>query len=79
MKRKVDGFICGHIHQPASKNFQGVIYKNTGDWVENCSALTERFAGSLQIMHWTDRETENPITIHDYEKFYGKEQPIHVS
>lgn len=59
-KRDVDGFICGHIHQPASKVFQGIFYKNTGDWVESCSALTECFDGSLQIMQWTDREAESP-------------------
>ena len=57
LRRNVDGFICGHIHQPASKNFQGIVYKNIGDWVESCSALTECFDGSLQIVHWRGRET----------------------
>ena len=57
IKRKVDGFICGHIHQPASKNFQGIVYKNVGDWVESCSALIECFDGSLQIVHWRGPET----------------------
>jgi UDP-2,3-diacylglucosamine pyrophosphatase LpxH len=57
LRRRVDGFICGHIHQPASKNFQGILYKNIGDWVESCSALTEGFDGSLQIVHWRGKET----------------------
>lgn len=61
LRRNVDGFICGHIHQPASKNFQGIIYKNIGDWVESCSALTECFDGSLQIVHWRGWETAERI------------------
>src|SRR5262249_34204875 len=39
-KEGFDGIICGHIHWPnlyRAKN--GVIYGNTGDWVENCTAL----------------------------------------
>ena len=49
--RNVDGLICGHIHQPASKNFQGIFYKNTGDWVESCSALTVIMSASLTPMN----------------------------
>ena len=35
--------ICGHIHQPQKKtyrNHQGAcVYLNSGDWIENLSAL----------------------------------------
>jgi UDP-2,3-diacylglucosamine pyrophosphatase LpxH len=70
-KRQVDGFICGHIHQPTSKNLQGIVYKNIGDWVESCSALTESFDGTLQILHWTETRS-TPHRAH--ERYYGAEQ-----
>ena len=31
--------VCGHIHIPAKKNINGIEYYNSGDWVENFSAL----------------------------------------
>ena len=34
-----DGVICGHIHIPSVKVIDGVEYYNSGDWVENFSAL----------------------------------------
>ena len=38
-KRGADGVICGHIHIPSMKNIDGISYYNSGDWVENFSAL----------------------------------------
>jgi UDP-2,3-diacylglucosamine pyrophosphatase LpxH len=34
-----DGVICGHIHIPSVKVIDGIEYYNSGDWVENFSAL----------------------------------------
>lgn len=38
-----DYVICGHIHQPKMIEWEGktgkVFYLNSGDWVENCTAL----------------------------------------
>jgi UDP-2,3-diacylglucosamine pyrophosphatase LpxH len=51
-KESVDGIICGHIHQPAIKMIDGYLYCNTGDWVENCTALVEEEDGKLSIVHW---------------------------
>lgn len=38
-----DYVICGHIHQPKMMEWKGktgnVFYLNSGDWVENCTAL----------------------------------------
>jgi UDP-2,3-diacylglucosamine pyrophosphatase LpxH len=34
-----DGVICGHIHIPSAKVINGIEYYNSGDWVENFSAL----------------------------------------
>jgi UDP-2,3-diacylglucosamine pyrophosphatase LpxH len=49
-----DFVVCGHIHQPANrivKTDDGeVTYLNSGDWVENCTAL-EYNQGEWRI-HW---------------------------
>lgn len=52
-RRGYDGVICGHIHTPALKTIDGVLYANDGDWVENCSALVEHRDGRLEIVRWT--------------------------
>ena len=33
------GVICGHIHQPADLRINGAHYLNSGDWVENRTAI----------------------------------------
>lgn len=33
------GVICGHIHEPADRMIDGYHYLNTGDWVENGTAI----------------------------------------
>lgn len=42
-KGQYDGIICGHIHIPAIKEInyanENIQYMNSGDWVENMSAL----------------------------------------
>lgn len=54
-RRGYDGVICGHIHTPALKTIDGVLYANDGDWVENCSALAEHRDGRLEIIRWTQK------------------------
>lgn len=53
-RRGLDGIICGHIHRPANRELHGVRYCNTGDWVENCSALIEDRAGELHLWQLAD-------------------------
>lgn len=53
-RRGVDGVICGHIHQPVMREEVGLLYCNTGDWIENCTALVEECDGSLRILRWHD-------------------------
>jgi len=48
----LDGVVCGHIHKPEIRDVEGVGYHNTGDWVENCSALVEDQDGKLEVIHW---------------------------
>lgn len=44
-----NGAICGHIHHPDIKDFNGIEYLNAGDWVESLSALTEDWEGNWSI------------------------------
>jgi UDP-2,3-diacylglucosamine pyrophosphatase LpxH len=53
----VDGIICGHIHDPSVKEIDGVRYCNTGDWVENCSALVETASGAIEVVRWPGKVT----------------------
>ncbi|WP_305463821.1 UDP-2,3-diacylglucosamine diphosphatase [Photobacterium leiognathi] len=52
--QQVDGIICGHIHQPDLRLCKEIMYANCGDWVENCTLLTETHDGMIQLRHWTD-------------------------
>lgn len=45
-----DGVICGHIHVPRIGQIGEITYMNTGDWVENCSALIEQADGSFDLI-----------------------------
>ena len=58
--RRVDGIICGHIHQPASRQIDGIHYLNSGDWVESLSALLEHEDGTWEVyMHNEVIESES--------------------
>ena len=48
-----DGIICGHIHQPAIREIEGVTYLNSGDWVETMSALVEDFEGNWSLAYYS--------------------------
>jgi UDP-2,3-diacylglucosamine pyrophosphatase LpxH len=47
------GVICGHIHHAAMRQVGGVVYINTGDWVESCTAVAETEEGIFEIIRWT--------------------------
>jgi len=49
-----DGIVCGHIHRANLCEIDGVVYCNTGDWVESCSALIETVDGELQLLRWPE-------------------------
>lgn len=57
--KKCDGIICGHIHQPALKELNGVTYMNSGDWVETLSALVETEEGEWSIVYYTEEALED--------------------
>jgi UDP-2,3-diacylglucosamine pyrophosphatase LpxH len=66
--QKMDTVVCGHIHQPADKVFEfdskKVRYLNSGDWIENLSALEYNQGKWSLYIHPEDEESpenEDPI------------------
>ncbi len=61
IKKKYKYVICGHIHWPANKminNDNGIVnYLNSGDWVENNTAL-EFNHNNWDLVHFTPDEKE---------------------
>jgi len=59
-RQGVDGVICGHIHHATQRDFDGLAYLNTGDWVESCTAIVEHEDGRMELIRWAARsETLN--------------------
>lgn len=62
IEKKYDYIICGHIHQPQQKLIETkkgkVMYLNSGDWVENLTAL-EYSHGEWSIYHYNEKEFEH--------------------
>ncbi len=50
----VEAILCGHIHHAEIRQSGKVLYINTGDWVESCTAIVEHFDGRLELIRWTD-------------------------
>ena len=48
-KKGCNGVICGHIHQPADMMIDGKRYLNSGDWIENMSAILVDYNGELYL------------------------------
>ncbi len=57
IENKYDYVVCGHIHQPEIKEMtteQGsVMYLNSGDWIENLTAL-EYHEGVWKLYHYQE-------------------------
>jgi UDP-2,3-diacylglucosamine pyrophosphatase LpxH len=49
-KLGVDGVICGHIHTPALKRLDDILYLNCGDWVDSCTAIVEHPDGRMELV-----------------------------
>lgn len=54
--KKVDGIICGHIHQPANRYYGAVHYLNSGDWVESLSALVQNEQGEWAVVLYNEKK-----------------------
>ena len=83
-KYEVEGVVCGHIHQAEIQELNGVLYLNTGDWVESCTALVEHVDGTLEVIRWSNPESR-PERLHIVEplKVERREEisirPVHSS
>jgi len=49
-----DGVLCGHIHHAEIRTVDGLLYCNSGDWVESLTAVVETFDGELRIVRWNE-------------------------
>lgn len=50
--QKLDGLVMGHLHSPAlQRTHDGLFVGNTGDWVENSSAIIETVAGEFMLIN----------------------------
>ena len=58
-RRGFDGVVCGHIHKAEFKSIDDMIYCNSGDWVESMTAIVEHLDGSLEIVDWSSRISQN--------------------
>lgn len=71
IEKGYDFVLCGHIHRPAIRHVEtaagSVTYLNSGDWVENLSALEHNgTTWDLRIFDQTDHTFKNDrLLIHD--------------
>lgn len=68
-QKNMDGVVCGHIHHAEIRTISygehTVVYHNSGDWVESCTALIEDFNGNIQLIRWEEIKklsVTNPTT-----------------
>ena len=64
------GVICGHIHHAAIRQVGDIVYINTGDWVESCTAVAESEDGKFEIIRWTDTDQDlqmSPVRVEELE------------
>ena len=70
ISRGFDYIVCGHIHHPEIKQISdhkgnSILYLNSGDWIENLSAL-EYTKGNWRIYHYhNDSGAESAANKHD--------------
>jgi len=74
-----DYVICGHIHQPEIKTIETtkgkVVYLNSGDWIENLTAL-EYHRGKWKLYRYEDDHVTKAydIEVNDPVEMLGKNQ-----
>lgn len=64
IRNKYDYVICGHIHQPEIRQITSdegsITYLNSGDWIENLSAL-EFSKGQWSLYRYDDKDMQEPM------------------
>jgi UDP-2,3-diacylglucosamine pyrophosphatase LpxH len=51
--------VCGHVHTPQQRTEGGVLYLNSGDWIENLTAL-EYTDGEWTMHHYNESDYDTP-------------------
>ncbi len=51
-ERGIHTLVCGHSHVPGVKKINGITYANSGDWVENGTALVFGRDGKPEVLDW---------------------------
>ena len=64
-QRGHDGVVCGHIHHAEVRPIDGIMYANSGDWVESLTALVEHADGRIEIVRWAARMNTVPFQSED--------------
>ncbi len=63
IENNFDYVICGHIHQPKIQEFKNskgsTLYLNSGDWIENLSAL-EYHNEAWRLYYWDESHRQEP-------------------
>ena len=62
LRRGLQGIVCGHIHRAEMREVGAVLYCNSGDWVESCTALVEHEDGELELL-WRLTPAVQPRTV----------------
>ncbi|MDN4164815.1 UDP-2,3-diacylglucosamine diphosphatase [Cytophagales bacterium LB-30] len=78
INKECDGIICGHIHQPALKEIHGILYLNSGDWVESMSALAESHAGEWSLVYFSQTERSTSGKMHKVEEEEEEDSSLDV-
>ncbi len=74
--RNCQGIICGHIHQPAIREYNGITYMNAGDWVESLSALVEDQDGTWSLMYYSSPVVEEIADSNAFIPSFSSPPPI---
>jgi len=57
-EQEVDVVVCGHIHHANLRQEGSVMYANSGDWVEHCTAIVEHGNGTLELVNWAKESAD---------------------
>lgn len=61
----VHGIICGHLHTPNIKKIDGTYYLNSGDWIDNLTAIVETMDGDIELITYKDNVIKTLIRLED--------------
>ena len=79
IENQYDYVVCGHIHHPEIKEIKNkngsVQYMNSGDWVENLTAL-EYHEGNWRIYHYNDDVMAQAVKATNDEYIYMDNESI---